>query len=55
MLLDASLDIVYKLLAEGALSRIVCQVGVDWCRFSDIPFPWLFLGSGGDYCSSVVA
>ena len=37
-LLDAGLDIVSKLLAEGALSTVAWEVGVDWCRFSNISF-----------------
>ena len=53
-LLVASLNVVTKLLAEGTLSMVVWEVGVDWCRFSNIPFLWSVLGSGGDCCSSVV-
>ena len=54
-LLVAGLDIVTKLVAEVALATVVCQVAVDCCRFSDLPFLWSMLGSGSNCCSSVVA
>ena len=53
-LLNTCLNVVTKLLAAGALSTVVWEIGVDWCRFSNISFRWLFLGSGGNYCSGVV-
>ena len=37
-LLDTSLNVVTIVLAEGVLSTIVWEVGVDWCRFSNITF-----------------
>ena len=36
-LLDAGLNVMTKPLAEGTLSTIVWKVGVDWCRFSNMP------------------
>ena len=53
-LLGASLNIVIRLLPEGALLTVVWEVGIDWCWFRDIQFCWSFLESGGDCCSSVV-
>ena len=54
-LLSAGMDVVYKFLAEGALSPIVREVGVAWCKFSNIPFLWSVLGSSGNARSNVVA
>ena len=54
VLLGAGLDILSKLLAEGVLSTIVWEVGLDWCRISNIPFLWSVLGSGSNCCSGVV-
>ena len=38
ILLGAGLNIMTKLLTEGALATVVWEVGVNWCRFSNIPF-----------------
>ena len=54
-LLGASLHIMTKHLAEGALATVVWEDGVNWCRFGYIPLLWSVLGSGGDCCSCVVA
>ena len=54
VLLGTGLDFVSTLLAESTLTMIAREVGVDWCRLSDILFLWLVLGSGGNCCSSVV-
>ena len=53
--LGAGLNVATRFLTEGALSTVVWKVGVDGCRFSDIPLLWSVLGSGGNYCSSIVA
>ena len=53
-ILGTGLDIVSKLLAEGALTTVVWEVGVDQCRFSDIPFRWSFLRSGAKCGTGVV-
>ena len=54
-LLVACLNVVIKLLAEGALSTVVWWVGVHWCRFGNISLLCSLAESTGNYCSSVVA
>ena len=54
-LLDVGLEIMSKVLAEGAPATFVWEVGVDLYSFDDIPFLWLALECGGNCCSSVVA
>ena len=53
-LLGATMNVVTKLLAEGTLVTVVWEVGLDWCRLSNILFLWSVLGFGGDCCSSAV-
>ena len=55
VLLGPGLDIVSKLLAEGALATVVWKVVIDLCRFGDITFPWSVLGSGVNCFRSVFA
>ena len=47
-LLGAGLNVVTKLLAEGALSTMMLEVGIDWCWFSNIPLVWSVLVSRGN-------
>ena len=37
-LLDIGLHVVTKLLTEGALTMVLWESSVDWCRFNSIPF-----------------
>ena len=52
--LEAGLDVMCKLLTEGALARLVWEVGVDGCKFGNIPFLWSVLVSGSNCCRTVV-
>ena len=54
ILLGACLNVVTKLLAEGVLSTVVWEVGVNLCRLSNIPFHWSFLETDNNCYSSVV-